>query len=512
MKLVNTEEKPRRKRINSMLVSLHRQNKFASEKVVPESGAFILLTNSAIKTPEAKALIQRIVRIRPEVIIVTQSTFSNTYSTLKERASILSHLKDGKPAIFFLTPGKNNILRQESKIQSAVTWNNSLIQIIKESEAPLIPAYTKNSSLFPNIISYVNGINSQKKYNSLNSIKNHICIGRVLSLNENNENGIQDDSHQQIPEVISNSHQKALIESQSKFLLQEEIAILKNKGRMLFSIKNYEVFCVSPNEIGSFMYEIGRLREQTYREVGEGTNKSCDIDSFDKYYHQLFIWDNNRNELVGGYRIGFGGEIMKKVGLGGFYSGTLFSYQKDFESKLSKSLELGRSFIVKEYQRKSLPLFMLWKGILSCLINNPEYQYLLGPVSISADYSRTSKSLLIEFISRHYFNKEASKQVKAKNKVRLKHCKTTINSILSYTSNDIDKLDRIIKRFELNNSGVPVLIKKYLELQGKFLGFNLDPDFNNCIDGLFMVDVNNIPAQTVKAFSKGFTLHSEPHH
>ena len=143
------------------------------------------------------------------------------------------------------------------------------------------------------------------------------------------------------------------------------------KQNHLFTIKNYSVFCAPTAKIPFILNELGRLRELTFRDVGEGTNRSTNIDEFDLYYYQLVIWDDDEKRIVGGYRIGKGADILSQYDIRGFYTQSLFKMSPPFREILKQSLELGRSFIVKEYQRKPLPLFLLWKGILYFLLKNP---------------------------------------------------------------------------------------------------------------------------------------------
>jgi hypothetical protein len=187
--------------------------------------------------------------------------------------------------------------------------------------------------------------------------------------------------------------------------LNQEILTIKKK-HTLFDIQNFSVICAPSVEMPVTINEIGRLREKTFREVGEGTNQSIDIDEYDLYYHQLFIWDNEKEQLVGAYRIGKGLEIIDQYGVNGFYIQSLFRINNKALPVLKQSLELGRSFIVSEYQKQPMPLFLLWKGILYFLLKNPEYRYLIGPVSISNQYSNISKSLIIQFLTKHFFHKE----------------------------------------------------------------------------------------------------------
>jgi putative hemolysin len=161
------------------------------------------------------------------------------------------------------------------------------------------------------------------------------------------------------------------------------------------------------------------LREITFREVGEGTNKATDLDEYDIYYHHLFIWDTEAKMIVGAYRIGLGDEIFYGVGKKGFYINELFKLKEQFTPVLKKSLELGRSWIRKEYQTKPLPLFLLWKGILKFVIDNPRYRYLIGPVSISNSFSQFSKSLIVDYINRNHFDHEMAQYVKPRKKFKV---------------------------------------------------------------------------------------------
>jgi hypothetical protein len=285
---------------------------------------------------------------------------------------------------------------------------------------------------------------------------------------------------------------------QTKIL--EEIAGIE-KDHLLFKLKNFAVYCSPSHAIPSILNEIGRLREITFREVGEGTNRSIDLDEFDLYYHQLFIWDMDASCIVGAYRIGKGAEILHEFGPGGFYVQSLFRMKEGFMPVLQQSLELGRSFVVKEYQRQPMPLFLLWKGILYFLLKNPDYRYLIGPVSISNNYSKISKEMIIKFIMLHHFDWNMARLILPRNAFKFKSQDPNINVIMENMS-DINKLDQIIGDVDQLNTGLPVLLKKYIKLNAKIVGFNVDPMFNNCLDGLILLDVYDVPKTVIESLSK----------
>ncbi len=270
----------------------------------------------------------------------------------------------------------------------------------------------------------------------------------------------------------------------------------------LFNLKNYTAFCVPSREIPHILNEIGRLREITFREVGEGTNRSIDIDEFDLYYNQMFIWDEEEEQLVGAYRIGLGKEILTQYGRRGFYLHSLFRIAENLKPVLNESLELGRSFVIKEYQRKPMPLFLLWKGILYFLLKNPEYRYLIGPVSISNNYSKVSKDLIIRFIMSNHLNWKMAQYIKPRKGYKFKSDNPDINILMDNMNKDINQLDKTIGDLDELNSGLPVLLKKYIKLNAKIIGFNVDPKFNNCLDGLIVLDVFDVPKNTIESLSK----------
>ena len=168
-------------------------------------------------------------------------------------------------------------------------------------------------------------------------------------------------------------------------LIKSELRQLE-ENYLLFSQGSFSVYCAPLCSIPFIILEIGRLREITFREAGEGTGNSIDIDQYDSHYHHLIIWDHINMKIAGSYRIGRGKDIMKQYGKNGFYTSSLFKMKEEFDLVLEYSIELGRSFIIKEYQRHPLSLFLLWKGIQRFLMQNPVYQYLIGPVSVSNNF------------------------------------------------------------------------------------------------------------------------------
>jgi len=220
----------------------------------------------------------------------------------------------------------------------------------------------------------------------------------------------------------------------------------------------------------------------------------------------LFLWDKAAKRLAGAYRVGEGWVIMERFGPRGFYIHSLFRMRKGFEPVLRKGLELGRSFIHPDYQRQRMPLFLLWKGILSFLIQSPEARYILGPVTISSDYQRYSRALIMAFVRRHFWDEHWSRFIKPRKPFAFEERRVDTDALLESAQDDVKQLDRILADIEPSHAASPVLLKKYLHQNARILGFNRDPLFNNALDGLMLLDVNDLPAETVESLQREFEL------
>ncbi|MCO5275240.1 MAG: lysophospholipid acyltransferase family protein [Flavobacteriales bacterium] len=265
----------------------------------------------------------------------------------------------------------------------------------------------------------------------------------------------------------------------------------------------FDLFLAPSGRIPNILREIGRLREVTFRAADEGTNKAIDLDEFDHYYDHLFVWDREKRRLAGAYRVGDGRMIMERYGKRGFYLNTLFKLGKPMREVLAASYELGRSFVVADYQRHRLPLFMLWRGLLLHVTAHPDHRFLIGPVSISGAYSNFSRRLIIEFVQNHHYDAELAKHVKPRNRFYIGIDKTDGNALLEASGEDIKKLDQMIADVEASGSAVPVLLKRYLSLNAKIIGFNSDPRFNDALDGLVVLDLSKVPPAVIEGLRKG---------
>ncbi len=248
------------------------------------------------------------------------------------------------------------------------------------------------------------------------------------------------------------------------------------------------IFLYTTTESSPVMREIGRLREITFRAVEEGTGKRRDTDRFDSYYQQLILWDENDLEIVGAYRLADAAQVIRQHGTQGLYTDSLFNFAPEHRWFLDKGLELGRSFVQQRYWGKR-SLDYLWYGIGAFLTNNPEHRYLFGPVSISNGLPQAAKELLV-FFYRLYFGSEDG--ACSRNPFIFSGSLERLVrefSGLDYAE-DLKKLKNLLRNMGTN---IPTLYKQYSSLCKpggvRFLDFNVDPDFNNCVDGLVVVDI-----------------------
>ncbi len=290
-----------------------------------------------------------------------------------------------------------------------------------------------------------------------------------------------------------------VIDAVPKQALVDEIADLPD-GQQLLSQGEFDVFYMRSPQCPSLMRELGRLRELTFREVGEGTGLPLDIDRFDDYYLQLVVWNSEKHEVVGGYRLGPTDEILPEYGKDGLYTNTLFKFRKNLLRQVDPALELGRSWVALDYQRSYAPLMLLWKGIGAYLVQNPRYRRLFGPVSISAEYSSMSKHLLTAFLTLHKFLPDLARLVSPRNPMKRKEVREFDRRAFSTVAGSLEEANELIKELEADGKPIPILLKQYLKLNGQLMGFNVDPDFGNVLDGLILIDVPSIDERVMKKY------------
>ncbi|MGF1586441.1 MAG: lysophospholipid acyltransferase family protein [Bacteroidales bacterium] len=510
---------------------------------IPETGSFIAIANHPYGGIDSLLMVKAIYEKRPDIKIMANYLLKrlkavediilpvNPFDTAQSNRSSyeglkagLNHLAEGH-CVGIFPAGEVSTWQCDSNVIVDKEWNRSVLKFIQRANVPVIPIYFHgtNSRMFHFLgrvhpvlrtarlpselfnkkdktiqirIGSQISIPDQARLNNISEYGRYLRA-KIYSLGTTLENG----KTLSFKSYHSLRKEADLIKPIPKPLLLKEIDEIR-KSYELFSSGNYCVICAPASLIPGLLTETGRLRELTFRLAGEGTGKNCDTDDYDSYYHHLIMWDTEKERIAGGYRIGKGREIIERHGIKGLYVNSLFEIKDEFEYTLRESIELGRSFVTPDYQRRVLPLYLLWKGILCFLIKNPEYRYLYGPVSISKDISEFSKKIIIEFTRKYYFNHDLSSMFTSRRRFHYAGGNIVDSEILiAGAGKDINRLESIINDVQ-PGFRMPVLLKKYLSLNAKILGFNIDPGFNNCLDGLMFLDMYDIPEEFIKSLSK----------
>ncbi|MCD0490318.1 lysophospholipid acyltransferase family protein [Pedobacter sp. MC2016-14] len=511
-------------------------------KNIPKTGGFIAIANHPYGGIEGLALVKLLCTVRPEAKVMVNFILNkipnlteffvavNPFENVQHSSSIsglkatFDLLKAGTPVGIFPAGEVSTFSLDKQEITDRI-WHPVVGKLIARAKVPVVPIYFHgNNGVLFNILSFIHPTLRTAKLPSefLNKqgLKIKVRIGKPIHIEDisyrNNTNKLLDflrartyalatglEQEKKLFNPISlfkiKKKPEAVIAETSPELLAEEVEQLESFK--YWSEKNYEVYITPTANIPNILREIGRLREITFREVGEGTNKKIDLDNYDIYYHHLFIWDKEKQNIVGAYRIGKGDEILNTMGRRGFYLSELFKIKEPFYPILRQGIELGRSWIRKEYQQKPLPLFLLWKGILKYLLDNPQYRYMFGPVSISNNFSKLSKSLIVDYITKNHFDYDLAHYVKPKNKFKA-DLSPIDTDLLVESSESLKDLDSLISDIENNHIKIPVLLRQYMNLNAKIICFNIDPKFSDCLDGFLVVDTRNIPAEMLEKIGK----------
>ncbi len=423
------------------------------------------------------------------------------------------HINGGGAIGFF--PARKHRVTKEGRVVDKL-WEPNIIKLIRDLKLPVVPIsfQATNPKALAQLVAHLKG--GIKTPAPAEKVIINVRIGTAITVDEINEFarpsrlsrflrartaalGTPIEVEQfYLPGNTATDTAQPLAPVGDAAMIAKEIDQIR-ANNLLFTQAEFELFTARASQIPHALLEIGRLRELTFREVLEGSNKPRDLDEYDLYYDQLIIWDKTAQQIVGGYRIGRGDFIYQSYGVKGFYIGSLFKFAKPFHPILKESIELGRAYIVPEYQRKRLPLFLLWRGILAFVTQNPQFKYLIGPLSISKMYSDISKQLIIEFVKKHYYHHKLAQHVKPRKpyKVTIEDIDTDI--LIENFEGEIQKLDNFIEDIEPFQLRIPVLMKKYIKQKARIICFNVDPSFSDTLDGLMLLDLAELPAETIEA-------------
>ncbi len=506
--------------------------------VIPEKGAVVVVANHPFGGIEGVLIAALLKQVRTDVRIMANSMLKripelsgifigvNPYGharavreNLKPLREAVRWLKAGGLLVAFPAGDVSRFRLTDNAIRDD-KWKASIARMIRITGAQVVPIHIagRNSLLFhalgmfhPRLRTLMLPRELANKHNRTVTLHVGQMLGNKRILSNGNDDEIAKylrlhtymlagrvSVQNAIAAVDARIDEAPVAEAVAPQLLAAEVTALPDAQRLEES-GSLQVYYARSEQIPWLLQELGRLRELTFRAVGEGTGKSADIDLYDSYYLHLFIWNVEKKEVVGAYRLGLADEIIARFGKKGLYSHSLFRYSKRLLKALNPAIELGRSFVRTEYQRSFTPLMLLWKGIGRFVAAHPHYTVLFGPVSISNDYSSVSRQLLIDFLRANNYDTELSRYIRPRKPYR-----GTLRPVWRKAElagmGGIDNVSELVSFQESGEKGVPVLIKQYLKLGGRLLGFNIDHAFNDCIDGLIMVDLQRTEERVLRKY------------
>jgi putative hemolysin len=500
---------------------------------IPKEGGFVMVSNHPFGGIEGVMLLSAIAKVRPDFKLMANF--------------ILSHIPNLKECFFSVNPFENNPEWKSSVggIKGAIlhiaagnglgvfpagevsryhghdypedqAWSISIARIIKNAKVPVIPVFWngRNSKLFylEDKIHHMVGtsrltkelINKQGKCFNL-QIGKPILLAEIATYEKPSDLAAYLRSRSyaleaNIPAKLMEKKEVKQTEIDAPrelSLMLAELEAIREKS-FLFSASDFECYLADYEDIPNLIHEIARLREETFRAIGEGTGKNLDQDEFDSHFKHLILWDKAKQKIVGCYRLGIGSEIVPKYGIKGFYVSTLVNFSESFIPYLEHTIELGRSFVALDYQKEVLPLVLLLRGLSDVVVRYPNIEHFIGPVSISSWYPKFYQSMIVKYVTeKHPVSDDLAHMATPMTPFHEDFLKVDADVLMQGNMDSIDKFDKFMFRLSNGQYRLPTLFKKYLKLNAKFLCFNVDPDFNDTLDSLLFLTFTDFPEDEV---------------
>ncbi len=485
---------------------------------VPRRGPVVAVANHPFGMVEGVILGSLLLRVRPDVKFLANSMLSNVpglgeyvfpvntfggaaRENWRSLRQSIDWVKKGGMLVVF-PAGEVSSLRLPQLEISDSKWDDKVTRIIQMADATALPMFFHgvNSAMFQVaglIHPRLRTMLLPRELANLRGGKIRISIGRPIkpqSLIRLKTEGAATDYLRQRTHLLDIRRRTpkkfwriglkpaAVIPAVRPLTLRDEIDGLPVECKLIES-GGYEVYAASCEQIPNVLREIGRLREVTFRQAGEGTGRSLDLDTFDRDYQHLFLWNTDSNEIAGAYRMA-GTDVVRNL-----YTSTLFRFREGLIESMSPALELGRSFVRIEYQKSFSALLLLWKGIGRYVARNPRYRILFGPVSISREYSEASRALIVAYLQERCGNGDLARYVEPRRQFRAPRLRGCDPRALANLLDNVDELSDSVADLEPDGKGVPVLLRQYLNCGGEMLAFNVDSAFSDVVDGLVVVDL-----------------------
>lgn len=501
---------------------------------IPESGATIFVANHPLGGLEGVAMTQLLLKHRSDLKVLTNELLTEipefsdvfigvdvlsrdaTEKNMRGMRQVMKHMRKGGALLVYPAGMVSAINPRTGHIEDR-QWNNIAGKLAKQYQATCLPFFVhgRNSQLF-----YLAGLihrrlrtallprelaNAGKKPVSLtvgspiewkdiaplqdaDNITAYLRTATGLLSDAVDEKAVATNT---LPDLAAPIRSEQELETLAEDLQQlSEFKLLEHR--------DFAVYCAPYEKLGAVMGEIAVARERTFRTVGEGTGQNADSDHFDPHYLHLFIWDHGQGAIVGGYRLGRTDEIVKSKGVNGLYSRSLYKFDEQYINRFGGALEVGRSFVTPEYQRHPRALDLLWQGIGRWVVENPGYHTLFGCVSISNEHSSRARAFLSDSLMKSFrAEQEYLNDVRPVAPLKVKG-RVWTNEVLASLSN-ITLINKLLGQCDPGKT-VPILLRHYLALNGRIVGFSVNRSFNESLDGLIVVDLRKTPAKYLQRY------------
>ncbi len=487
---------------------------------IPSEGKVIIVANHPLGGLDGLVLLKLISEVRPDVKIVVNDVLMeidalselflpvNIFATKIQKSNLdkISYSLAREEAVIIFPAGE--VSRLSTKGVQDKSWNKGVLLFAKKYDVIILPVFihARNSIGFYLVsaiwkkfsLFLLPGEMFRKKHKNIT-----ITIGEPIPpssiFGSIKKNSLQIKLLKKHVDRIGKNRKgiftttKSIVQPMPVKIIRKKIIQSEFVGE---AHDGKQIYLIEPEDNSIVIQEIARLREITFRKVGEGTGTRKDMDKFDKMYDHLIVWDNKESEIVGSYRMGLCKHLMRLEGKHGLYTSTLFNYNDEFIKMLPDSIELGRSFVQTKYWNTNA-LDLLWQGLGSYISTKPHLKYLFGGVSISGAYPIEAQAMIVFYFNKWY---GASEQLATSKNRFIITDKTSHQCEELFCSPDKKEDLKILKHtLRQFNVSIPPLLKHYTNLchDGgvKFLDFGVDPDFANCIDGLILVDLSKMKAE-----------------
>lgn len=496
---------------------------------IPTSGPVVVVANHPLGAIDGLAILMAVRRRRPDAKIIGNSMLQRVKPFAEALIRVDPFEQDGvsgenlngiRQTLRHVQQGNALIVFPAGEVSSKLVkglgpvdrrWDESIMKIIQRTSAEVVPAFIsgRNSSLFyaagrihPRLRTVLLPTELLRKRDSSISISFASPVSRAIVKSASDPatlgRFLRSSVYLQSPVISGGSAAGAshdvrstpVAEEVSSEFIANEIASLE--GSRMLSQGDFDVYLICSDQAPKILHEIGRLREITFRHVGEGTGTALDIDAYDRHYEHLVLWHRPSKCIAGSYRLGHGGRIMATHGIKGMYSASLFYFDDTSRATMKGCLELGRSFVRPEFQRQRLPLHLLWRGILTYIISHPELEAIVGCVSVSDRYRDVSKEIIRAFFTRRAASSPLFGHVKPRSPFKSRLPGIEIDDLMQPINDDMRLLDKLIAHIEPDGSSCPILLKKYAQQNAQIVAFNVDAAFSNALDGFMVLPLSEL--------------------